>query len=266
LLAADDTAKVSDFGLAKIDRTPGRGPGWFDPGMTASLLPLDDHLREVREGEARNSTEESPEQAIEQICQDLARPGGQGGRPADLTAVKEFLTRAARQSESHSIARIVPAPDPLTLEGAVMGSPQYMAPEQARGEIHALSPAVDVYAIGAVLYHLLAGRPPFGGGSVAQLLKEVSTQPPALLGPHVDPALAAICGKCLEKEPRRRYASCSALATDLMRYLRHAGALSGGEGNSPSAMSAPPTEPAPIGESPTRSDCRSTKSWWQFWK
>jgi WD40 repeat protein len=106
--------------------------------------------------------------------------------------------------------------------GLLVGTPMYMAPEQAK-RAGALTTAVDVYGLGAVLYELIAGRPPFVADSLLQTLVEVTQSPPRrprLLDPRVDIDLETICLKCLEKEPEARYGSAEAMADDLDRWLR----------------------------------------------
>src|SRR5438045_5680995 len=122
------------------------------------------------------------------------------------------------------LARLVEAESTVTRTREVLGTPSYMAPEQAAGETAKLGKATDVYGLGAVLYQLLTGHPPFAGGTTYETIKlllETDPRQPRQLNPKIDHDLSTICLKCLEKDPQRRYPSALALAEDLERWLKH---------------------------------------------
>lgn len=120
------------------------------------------------------------------------------------------------------LAKTVEGDSGLTASGQILGTPGYMPPEQAAGRIHDVGPLSDVYSLGAVLYCLLTGRPPFQSARVMETLKQVVEAPPVsprLLNPSVDRDLETIVLKCLEKEPAHRLASAAELRDELQKYL-----------------------------------------------
>jgi serine/threonine protein kinase/Tfp pilus assembly protein PilF len=132
-----------------------------------------------------------------------------------------------QKSEPHltdfGLARLVEAESTVTRTMEVLGTPSYMAPEQATGNNDAVSSVTDVYGLGAVLYQLLTGQPPFAGGTTYETIKlllDSEPRQPRVLNPKIDRDLSTICLKCLEKDPKRRYSSALALAEDLERWLK----------------------------------------------
>jgi serine/threonine-protein kinase len=150
------------------------------------------------------------------------------GRYGETLVVDWGLAKATGQSsgeESGEEPPVVPSSGSgsvETLPGSALGTPRYMSPEQARGDVQALGPATDVYALGATLYSLLTGKPPFEQNNVGEVLKAVQAGtfvPPRRIDPSIDRALEAVCRKAMALEPADRYASVKALADDVERWL-----------------------------------------------
>jgi hypothetical protein len=155
------------------------------------------------------STQERPAPA--QVPTTSGSPADESGSPLDLVP---FVT-------DFGLAKRFDIDTKMTQSGAVMGTPAYISPEQASGVRGRVSTASDVYALGAILYEALTGRPPFTGSSVGDILHQVlETEParPRSLDPAIDRDLETICLKCLEKDPARRYQSAADLADDLQRW------------------------------------------------
>jgi len=122
------------------------------------------------------------------------------------------------------IAKQIDQDTELTRTGEILGTPSYMAPEQATGSREHIGPTVDVYSLGAILYELLTGKPPFAGEDSTNILLRVVQQDapsPRVANPAISVDLETICLKCLEKEPNKRYTSAGMLAEDLRRFLAH---------------------------------------------
>src|SRR5262249_43254277 len=161
---------------------------------------------------------------VETLARAIHSAHGQGVVHRDLTPANVLLTTDDRPKiTDFGLAKLVIGGGDLrTQTGELLGTPSYMAPEQAASRHRAIGAATDVYALGAILYELLIGRPPFKGESPLETLRQVvADEPvaPSRLRPKLLRDLEPICLKCLHKEPSRRYASAEALADDLRRFL-----------------------------------------------
>jgi WD40 repeat protein len=158
---------------------------------------------------------------VKALARAVAHAHGQGIIHRDLKPANVLLTPEGQPRISDfGLARQEQAE--LTASGDILGTPAYMAPEQAQGSVRLVGPATDIYALGAILYELVTGRPPFLAATVLETLEQVRGREPLSprkLVPQIPRDLETICLKCLEKDRARRYASAQELAEDLQRFI-----------------------------------------------
>jgi eukaryotic-like serine/threonine-protein kinase len=166
---------------------------------------------------------EEAAQQVERLARAMAYAHERGVVHRDLKPANVLLTAdGVPKITDFGLAKRLESDSSQTKSGTLMGTPNYMAPEQARGLVHEVGPLADVYALGVILYEMLTGRTPFLGASILDTLQQVRNQepvPPSRLQPKVPRDLETICLKCLEKEPAKRYEGAAELAADLRRFL-----------------------------------------------
>jgi WD40 repeat protein len=202
---------VQIYGLGELDGRPYFELEYIDGGSLARRL---------------DGTPWSPEPAARLVAL-LARAIGDAHRlgivhrdlkPANVLLVDDETPKIV----DFGLAKSLGADTGLTQSGVFVGTPSYAALEQVEGMTRMVGPAADIYALGAIFYHLLTGRPPFQAATVLGTLEQVKTAdpvPPSRLQPGLSRDAETICLKCLEKDPQRRYADAAALADDLDRFL-----------------------------------------------
>ena len=199
----------------------------YDVGESRGLPFVALELLEGGSLDARNGGNPQPEANSASLLATLARAVASAHESGivhrDLKPTNILFTRdGIPKITDFGLAKRLDEDDGQTQSGQVMGSPSFMAPEQARGAGRAVGPLADVYSLGAILYEMLTGRPPFKGSSPLETLSlvvRVEPVPPTILRPNLARDLETICLKCLSKEPQKRYLSAADLAADLDRWL-----------------------------------------------
>jgi serine/threonine protein kinase len=275
LMMAADIPKITDFGLAKF--TP-----HYDKEVMTIVIPAGfaDGIMKVKR-DSSHITAQADAEVTSTFEHDIVRTEWKRviGTPSigdeqRLDEIKQFIQKALRQAsldlpgESQVLAE-------LTKSGAIMGTPQYMSPEQASGRSTEVGLSADIYSLGAIMYEMLTGQPPFTG-QMFQVMREVRTTPPVpprQWRDSVDLGLEAICMKCLEKSIQSRYESMGSLAEDIQRFLSGAevGALHEASPSDRQLGSVREVQESSQTDPSTRSTTSQavatrTKSWWEFWR
>ncbi len=214
---AEAVARIRHPGIVQIYHV-GEADGM--PFLELEYLP-GGSLEKLLDGTPRPAAESA--RLVEALARAIAEAHRRGIVHRDLKPANILMDAGGQPKVADfGLAKIVDSEDGLTKTNLVIGSPSYMAPEQAEGNARSVGTTVDVYAMGAILYELLTGRPPFRAATALETLEQVKSidpVPPSRLQPGLPRDLETICLKCLNKAPSRRYATSEALAEDLRRHL-----------------------------------------------
>jgi serine/threonine protein kinase len=227
LVMEDETPKISDFGLVKFrTRVRDLATASRAPDLAHSFMNFDLLLADYGAGERRpNAADELDQhQFVESLGHACLQRTGLTVGSLNLGSIEQFLEMVIEERRGCEQGRMPPFPplDDLTGAGGILGSPQFMSPEQLLGDPAAIGPHTDVYGLGATLYWLLTGQPVASGRNFYDLFKSIHTEfpkPVMELNARVPEALESVVWKAIQKEPPRRYENCKVLAEELLCCL-----------------------------------------------
>jgi serine/threonine protein kinase len=217
LIASDGSPRVSDFGLVKFSAPLS---AVSQSCCTFQVSELDEHLLRMANENKNLLPAEDNDDLVETLAMRCAKRSGLTTESFNLDAVHTFVKRSV-ESRRFS-GELSPMLDGMTRHGSVMGSPQFMSPEQAEGRVDNIGPHTDVYGLGATLYQVVTGKSPVRGGNAWEIVRNVSTQqavPPNAVNSSVSEDLGFVIMKAIDKQVDRRYANMEMFSEDLGRVL-----------------------------------------------
>jgi serine/threonine protein kinase len=217
LIASDGSPRVSDFGLVKFSAPLSVVN---ESCCTFQVSELDQHLIRMTNESKHLLPAEDNDDFVATLAMKCAKRTGLTTASFNLDAVQNFVKRSVETRRFSG--ELSPILDDMTRHGSVMGSPQFMSPEQAEGRVDNIGPHTDVYGLGATLYHVVTGQAPISGSNAREIVQNVSTKqviPPHAINLSVSEDLSFVIMKALDKEAGRRYANMEMFSEDLGRIL-----------------------------------------------